>query len=62
MELVYRLAGLDCPHCAAEIEEAVSGMKHVTAAAVNLVKQTLTVESASSAETLLPEIEKNWPA
>ena len=58
MELVYRLAGLDCPHCAAEIEEAVSGMKHVTAAAVNLVKQTLTVESASSAETLLPEIEK----
>ncbi|MBR5370838.1 MAG: cadmium-translocating P-type ATPase [Oscillospiraceae bacterium] len=57
MELVYRLAGLDCPHCAAEIEEAVGKLPDITASAVNLMKQTLTVESVLPADALLPEIE-----
>ena len=57
MKLAYHLAGLDCPHCAAEIEEAVSKLEGVSAAAVNLVKESLTVETVLSEEAITPQVE-----
>lgn len=57
MKLVYRLAGLDCPHCAAEIEEAVSKLEHVLSATVNLVSESLTVETTLPADKLTPQVE-----
>ena len=44
MKKTYILAGLDCPHCSAEIEKDVWKIKGVTSSNVNLVSQTLTVE------------------
>ncbi|MBR5405619.1 MAG: heavy metal translocating P-type ATPase, partial [Oscillospiraceae bacterium] len=58
MVFTYHLAGLDCPHCAGEIEREVAALPEIITAAVNLVKQTLTVESAASQASLLPLIEQ----
>ena len=38
------LEGLDCPNCAARIEADVAKLPEVTTAALNLMKQTLTLE------------------
>lgn len=46
MKTVFLLKGLDCPHCAGEIEKEVGRLPGVTGATVNLMQQTLTVESA----------------
>ena len=45
MKTVFLLKGLDCPHCAGEIEKEVGRLSGVTSASVNLMQQTLTVES-----------------
>lgn len=44
MKKTYILAGLDCPHCSAEIEKDAGNIKGVTSSNVNLVNQTLTIE------------------
>lgn len=43
MEKVFVLKGLDCPHCSAKIETAVGNLDCVSASAVNLINQTLTI-------------------
>ncbi len=48
MKKTYILAGLDCPHCSAEIEKDIGKIKGVTYSNVNMVSQTLTVELDSS--------------
>ncbi len=59
VERVFYLKGLDCPHCSAEIENDVLKMDGVSAAAINLVKQMLTVElSSDSDEQLFENIER----
>ena len=45
MELVFTLKGLDCPHCSEKIEQEVRQLAQVTAAAVDLAAQTLTVHT-----------------
>lgn len=58
-ERVFYLKGLDCPHCSAEIENDVLKMDGVSAAAINLVKQMLTVELSSDCdEDLFENIQK----
>lgn len=58
MELVYTLRGLDCPHCSAEIERAVGELEGVNRSAVNLMQQTLTVQSDTlTAAHLTPQVE-----
>ena len=56
MELVFTLKGLDCPHCAAKIEEAVSKLDAVTSAAVNLMKEQLTVQTTAHPDALTAQI------
>ena len=53
MERIYLLKGLDCPHCAAEIEKAVAKIAGVSQSAVNLMQQTLTVHAAPAAQAEL---------
>lgn len=43
MERIYLLKGLDCPNCAAKIEKKAAEIEGVNSAAVNLMKQTMTV-------------------
>ena len=53
MELVYTLKGMDCPHCSEKIEQDVRQIAHITAAAVDLAAQTLTVHTAHPAHAEL---------
>ena len=43
MQYEYILKGLDCPHCSAEIENQVRKLPGVRSAAINLMRQQLTV-------------------
>lgn len=45
MKKVFFVKGLDCPHCSAEIETETGKIKGVTQSSVNLIKQTLTIET-----------------
>ena len=44
MKKTVQLKGLDCAHCAAELEEQISKIAGVGAASVAFVNQKLTVE------------------
>ena len=57
MKKTYTLAGLDCPHCSAEIENDVRKISCVSYSNVNLVNQTLTIEfNESCSEDIISEI------
>ena len=58
MEKTYLLKGLDCPNCSAKIEREVGELETVGRAAVNLMRQTLTVETDAQGEELFETIEK----
>lgn len=55
MKKIFLLKGLDCPHCAAQIEKEVGLLPQVTSAQMNLMRQTLTVDSAG--DDLLSQIQ-----
>jgi len=58
MEKVFLLRGLNCPNCAAKIEKEVGELEGVRNAALNLMKQTLTVQlDADSAVAIAKQIE-----
>ena len=52
---VYLLKGLDCPNCSAKIEKEVGALPGVESSVVNLMQQTLTVQSEKSADATLAE-------
>lgn len=56
MQQVYLLKGLDCPNCSAEIEREVAALAAVQSARVNLVKQTLTIETEDDSPALVQAI------
>ena len=59
MEKTFLLKGLDCPNCSAKIEEEVGSLSGITASAVNLMCQTLTISVDADAEAaVLPQIVK----
>ena len=45
MQIEFLLKGLDCPHCAGEIEKEVGALPGVTDSSMNLMRQVLTVET-----------------
>ena len=47
MERIFLLKGLDCPNCSAKIEKEVGDLENVNSSSVNLMKQTLTIQSLS---------------
>ncbi len=49
MKRVFILKGLDCPNCSAKIEKEVGALPGVESSVVNLMQQTLTVQSEKSA-------------
>lgn len=44
----YLLKGLDCPNCSAKIEKEVSELDGIISSTVNLMNQTLTIQSETS--------------
>ena len=55
MKRVFILKGLDCPNCSAKIEKEVGALPGVEFSVVNLMQQTLTVQSEKSADATLAE-------
>ncbi len=47
MKQKYILKGLDCPHCSAQIESEIANLDGVSGSCINLMTQTLTVETVS---------------
>lgn len=57
MERIFLLKGLKCPNCSAKIEKEVGELAGVSSSAVNLLKQTLTVQVEKTvAESILEKI------
>ena len=55
MKRVFILKGLDCPNCSVKIEKEVGALPGVESSVVNLMQQTLTVQSEKSADATLAE-------
>ena len=59
MKKKYKVEGIDCPNCAAKIEEMVGKLEGVTSSKINFMAEKLTVEVEESAlEDLLENIKK----
>ena len=59
MKKKFKVEGIDCPNCAAKIEEMVGKLEGVTSSKINFMAEKLTVEVEESAlEGLLENIKK----
>lgn len=60
MKQEFLLEGLNCPNCAAKIEADVGKLPYVTAASLNLMKQTLTLETREDAFEAVERIVRRY--
>lgn len=58
MQRIYFLKGLDCPHCSAKIENDAGKIDGVSLSRVNLMEQTLTLDSDKFLSSVDDEVEK----
>lgn len=54
----FTVTGMSCAACSARVEKAVSGVEGVSACAVNLLTNSMTVEGDASDETIVAAVEK----
>ena len=57
MERIFSLKGLDCPNCSAKIEKEVGDLENVNSSSVNLMKQTLTIQTETFDNSIVEQIE-----
>ena len=57
MERIFLLKGLDCPNCSAKIEKEVGDLENVNSSSVNLMKQTLTIQTETLDNSIVEQIE-----
>ena len=57
MERIFLLKGLDCPNCSAKIEKEVGDLENVNSSSVNLMKQTLTIQTETFDNSIFEQIE-----
>ena len=48
MKFVYKIEDLDCAHCAAKMEKAISKIDGVQSASISFLAQKLTIEADES--------------
>ena len=59
MKKIFRLTDLDCAHCAAKIETAISKIPGVIEASVSFMTQKLILEAEETDfENILPQVRK----
>lgn len=58
MEKKYTLKGLDCPNCAAKIQNEISKVSGINSASVDLMTESLTIETDRGDRELFSDIEK----
>ena len=56
MKVKYSVSGLDCPHCAARLEELISKAEGIDSAKVNFLSEKVTVVSDLPAVELLATV------
>ena len=57
MERIFLLKGLDCPNCSAKIEKEVGDLENVNSSSVNLMKQTLTIQTETFDNSIVEQNE-----
>ena len=57
MERIFLLKGLDCPNCSVKIEKEVGDLENVNSSSVNLMKQTLTIQTETFDNSIVEQIE-----
>ena len=57
MERIFLLKGLDCLNCSAKIEKEVGDLENVNSSSVNLMKQTLTIQTETFDNSIVEQIE-----
>ena len=57
MERIFLLKRLDCPNCSAKIEKEVGDLENVNSSSVNLMKQTLTIQTETFDNSIVEQIE-----
>ena len=57
MERIFLLKGLDCPNCSAKIEKEIGDLENVNSSSVNLMKQTLTIQTETLDNSIVEQIE-----
>ena len=62
MKQEFILEGLNCPNCAAKIEADVGNLPQVTVASLNLMKQTLTLETREDVFDAVERIVHRYPS
>ena len=58
MKYTYKIEELDCPHCAAKVEEAISKLPGVEKANVNYLSEKIVVVSEMDEDDLFENIVK----
>lgn len=56
MERIFLLKGLDCPNCSAKIEKEIGDLENVNSSSVNLMKQTLTIQTETFDNSIVEQI------
>ena len=62
MERIFLLKGLDCPNCSAKIEKEVGDLENVNSSSVNLMKQTLTIQTETFDNSILSRLRRLYTA
>ncbi len=59
MKIMYHLEDLDCAHCAARMEQAVSALSGIKSVTVNFLAGLMTVEAENvSSDELMRDIQR----
>ena len=60
MKKVFKIEEIDCPNCAAKIEEGINGLDGVSSATVNFITQKMIIETDDSVpfDRILKQVEK----
>lgn len=58
MNMKFKIKGLDCANCAAELEREIQKIEGVTKASISFMTERMEVEYESSEEEIIKKIQK----
>lgn len=58
MQKTYTIENLDCPNCAAELENALQDIKGINNVSISFLTQKLYIDFADDEETIMKEVRR----
>ena len=58
MQKTYTIENLDCPNCAAELENALQDIKGINNVSISFLTQKLCIDFADDEETIMKEVRR----